>query len=229
MECSAVQKILDASADGELDPSTQLRVDEHLEHCVHCAAQLGFTETVKAATKEALRAQAPEALRAHIVATLAAEEAPKKTHRWAALAIGSAALAAGIFGAIALRAPDALAGAALARLHSHAASNAHGAVTRRPEEAELVNETQVELGGRSVRHRHYRLGSASFSVLSSHEPIPVQLADRGDVAGAAVQHETQDGTTVAAALNAPRFVVMSRDPALAIEFAALNLLQRLSE
>jgi hypothetical protein len=44
-----------------------------------------------------------------------------------------------------------------------------------------------------------------------------------------VQHETQDGTTVAAALNAPRFVVMSRDPALAIEFAALNLLQRLAE
>lgn len=233
MECSAVQKILDASADGELDPSTQLRVDEHLEHCAHCTAQLRFTETVKAATKEALKAQAPEALRAQIVATLAAADAPKthpkRTHRWVGLAIGSAALAAGVFGAMALRPPDALAGAALARLHHATAPAAHLPVSRRPEEAELVNETQVELDGRSVTHRHYRLGSASFSVLSSQEPIPVRLADRGDVSGASVQHETQDGTTVAAALHAPRFVVMSRDPALAIEFAALNLLQRLSE
>ena len=228
MECSAVQKILDASADGELDPSTQHRVDSHLEACPNCAAQLGFTLTVKQATKEALTAKAPAALRMRVVAELEASKVRRRP-RWVALAVSVSAIAAILLGALVLRAPNELAGAELARLHHANAPDVPPVVDRRPEAAELVDETQLVLDGNSVRHRHYRLGSASFSVLSSQQPIPVQLTDRGDVAGASVQHETQDGTTVAAALNAPRFVVMSRDPALAIEFAALNLLQRLAE
>lgn len=227
MECTAVLKILDASADGELDLSTQIEVDSHLEQCAQCAAQLGFTLAMKSASKAALQAHAPPDLRAEILRSLEASDAPPKTRRWkaAAVATGLAAMAVGAF---ALRANARLEGVELVALHRDTMATPASEVDRRPEAALLVGESNLEVGGQQVVHRHYRLGSSSFSVLSSRDELPIDLADQGDVRGAAVQHETLDGTTVAAALVAPRFVVMSRDPVLAIEFAALNLLQRLA-
>ena len=55
MKCGRVRKHLSAYLDGELDLSVRRQVDQHLESCPACAAELSKTKEVAAMTVQSLR------------------------------------------------------------------------------------------------------------------------------------------------------------------------------
>ncbi len=176
MECTAVQKILDASADGELDLSAQIQVDAHLEGCGRCASQLGLTLAIKEASRSALRAEAPDELRASILRSLENSDAPPTSMRWKVVVATSTTFAAIAIGALVLREHARWDGGELIALRRDFAVSAGEG----PEALELVGESKIDKGGQ--RAVHHRLGTASLSVLSGHAPIA--LSDQRDVGGA---------------------------------------------
>lgn len=77
MNCREAESVLNASIDGELDLIRQVELEEHLTHCPHCAQQEQQLRLLRSAVSAAAPYyQAPESLRARIVANIAAEEAP---------------------------------------------------------------------------------------------------------------------------------------------------------
>ncbi len=73
-DCRRVQAVIEAFADGELTPIRVLDVEQHIEHCPHCAERLRFDHAVRVSTQRIVhRCAAPEALRTRIRDSLAAE------------------------------------------------------------------------------------------------------------------------------------------------------------
>lgn len=171
MECTAVQRFLDASVDGELDLSAQVQVDAHLEGCTRCASQLGLTLAIKEASRLALRAEAPAELRASILRSLEHSDAPPTSGRWKVVVAASTTFAALAIGALVLREHVAWDDGEMVKFRRDLAVSAEDAAA-------------VDQGGQGRVHRPHRLGTASFSALSGRT---LPLSDQ-DV-GSAVQHD----------------------------------------
>jgi anti-sigma factor RsiW len=73
MECSAVRKLLTAAVDGELDLRESADVDDHLQSCAACRAQLEAERALRGAVgRSASYFRAPPALEARIKTALPA-------------------------------------------------------------------------------------------------------------------------------------------------------------
>jgi anti-sigma factor RsiW len=80
MDCNDARLLLEANADGELDPVRQLELEAHLRACPECALRAQGVAARRAALQDALpRFTAPPQLREKILAALPVEQAP--SHR----------------------------------------------------------------------------------------------------------------------------------------------------
>ncbi|MGG5822368.1 anti-sigma factor family protein [Falsiroseomonas sp. HW251] len=129
--CAAMEPLLHALADGELDAANVLRCEAHLRNCPHCAAAFaGALATRDALRQEGVRHAAPAALRARILdavdaaaaGTAAVGQGPRgragiapglatwrgwwNAWRLPALTLGTGLAAAALLVAPALRQPD---------------------------------------------------------------------------------------------------------------------------
>jgi anti-sigma factor RsiW len=100
MDCSELERLLPAYADGEFIEGDRALVDDHLAACEHCraevAAQAEFRAFLKAKAGEP--AHAPDLLRARIRRDVAVESTRRQAGRFAAylgVAAGIAAVASG--------------------------------------------------------------------------------------------------------------------------------------
>ncbi|MEM9190351.1 MAG: zf-HC2 domain-containing protein [Myxococcota bacterium] len=67
MNCGLVRRYVDAYVDGEMDPSTQIEIEAHLDGCAACQEEVAFVRAVKAQVREEVRSiSAPLSLRARI-------------------------------------------------------------------------------------------------------------------------------------------------------------------
>jgi anti-sigma factor RsiW len=77
MNCSTVERYLDAFLDGEVDASAGIEVEKHLASCRGCSERLQFAEwmkrKIKAQSDTLAGAGVPQSLRARIEASLEAE------------------------------------------------------------------------------------------------------------------------------------------------------------
>jgi anti-sigma factor RsiW len=74
MNCSTVERYLDAFVDGEVDASAGLEVEKHVSACAACQERLQFTEWMKRSLKAQRDTAAPSSLRSRVEASLEAEQ-----------------------------------------------------------------------------------------------------------------------------------------------------------
>lgn len=101
MNCTSVERYLDALMDGELDASARVEVDKHLAVCPSCGDRLAFAETLRHQLRATVaQGRAPEALRARVTQALREESSPswwRADLSWRATA-AAAAVALVVFG-----------------------------------------------------------------------------------------------------------------------------------
>lgn len=91
MNCTTVERYLDAFLDGEVEPSAGIEVERHLASCRACAERLRFADWLKGKIKAQGALKAPDSLRERIEASL---EAERSTVRFDLSWRGTAAAAA---------------------------------------------------------------------------------------------------------------------------------------
>lgn len=72
MNCSTVERYLDAFLDGEVDASAGIEVERHLSGCSACSERVRFAGWLKQSVKSQAQ-KAPESLKSRVEASLAAE------------------------------------------------------------------------------------------------------------------------------------------------------------
>lgn len=77
MNCTAVERCVDALVDQEIEPSTQIAVEAHLASCGACKDRIDFARWMKKNLAEHGRMVAPEALRARVQEALEVEASPR--------------------------------------------------------------------------------------------------------------------------------------------------------
>ena len=73
MNCSTVERYLDAFLDGEVDASAGIEVERHLSGCSACSERVRFAGWLKQSVKVNGQVRAPDSLRARVEASLEAE------------------------------------------------------------------------------------------------------------------------------------------------------------
>ena len=77
ISCEIFRRHVDAMIDGEVDPNSQIELDEHLADCGECRDHLAFASSFKRQVSSALSGvRAPEGLRARLIAALDEPSAP---------------------------------------------------------------------------------------------------------------------------------------------------------
>lgn len=94
MNCSAIERCVDALVDQEVDPSTRIAVDAHVAGCQACKERVEFAQWMKTRVREDGRVVAPEGLRARMADALDAEAVGPRFARLDANWISTAAVAA---------------------------------------------------------------------------------------------------------------------------------------
>ncbi|HUL58781.1 MAG TPA: zf-HC2 domain-containing protein [Anaeromyxobacteraceae bacterium] len=103
MDCSEIERSVDAYLDGEFDTQERAETDAHLAVCPRCREWVGGRSAVRSALRASLRdamgaatpaGRAPEALRARVRAALAHERRPLWRRALAPLPLGAVAAAA---------------------------------------------------------------------------------------------------------------------------------------
>jgi anti-sigma factor RsiW len=77
MNCTAVERCVDALVDQEIDASTRVAVEAHVASCGSCKDRIDFAHWMKKSVGEHGRMVAPEALRARVQIALDAETSPR--------------------------------------------------------------------------------------------------------------------------------------------------------
>ncbi|MFO0583616.1 MAG: zf-HC2 domain-containing protein [Anaeromyxobacter sp.] len=127
MDCTELERSVDAWLDGELDDRDRTEVDRHLEGCPRCRPLADARARLRLATRAKLReamgpaaaaGAAPPALRARVVTALAKERRPLWRRMLAPVPMATlAACAAGALVVIAMRPDDTLLEEAIAKHH----------------------------------------------------------------------------------------------------------------
>jgi anti-sigma factor RsiW len=105
MNCSQIQKLLQAHHDGELDAAHEMQVEEHFADCPQCFAVARKLSTLRGALRhESLRFTTPDALRQSVRATIGGaaegEREPSARRPWSrrrAWAAAAVLLTAAVF------------------------------------------------------------------------------------------------------------------------------------
>lgn len=71
--CSGVIRLLGAHADGQLDAAKTLEVDDHLAGCETCRERVALDRAIRGSLKKAVKANAPNDMRARMLAAMSAE------------------------------------------------------------------------------------------------------------------------------------------------------------
>lgn len=76
--CSSIVRLLGAHADGQLDATSTLEVDDHLASCETCRERVALDHAIRGSLKKAVKTAAPDDMRARMLAAMSvADEAPK--------------------------------------------------------------------------------------------------------------------------------------------------------
>jgi anti-sigma factor RsiW len=94
MNCTAVERCVDGLIDQEVDSSTRIAVEAHVDGCASCKERVDFANWMKTRIREDGRVAAPEALRARVQEALSAEAHGPRFARLDAHWISTAAVAA---------------------------------------------------------------------------------------------------------------------------------------
>jgi anti-sigma factor (TIGR02949 family) len=111
MNCTSVERCVDALIDQEVDPSTRIAVEAHVASCPSCKDRVDFAQWVKKSIAIDGRISAPAELRARVQEALAVEETGHRFARLDANWISTAAVAAialvvfGVGGVMQLKGP----------------------------------------------------------------------------------------------------------------------------
>lgn len=73
--CRPMGRLLGAHLDGQLDPVTTLEVEDHVAACEVCRERLALDRALRGSLKKALKATAPDDVRARMLAAMAGETA----------------------------------------------------------------------------------------------------------------------------------------------------------
>lgn len=93
--CEDVRELLSAALDGELPAEGQRTVDAHVAACARCAEERRHLSEVRSLLRALPARQAPDPVRAELIATARAREA---TSRFRQLAVAAALVAAVLAG-----------------------------------------------------------------------------------------------------------------------------------
>jgi mycothiol system anti-sigma-R factor len=75
MNCGLVRRYIDAYVDSEVDPTTQIEFERHLDVCSECQELVAFSQRMKAMVRESVSGvKAPESLRDRLRASLDEED-----------------------------------------------------------------------------------------------------------------------------------------------------------
>lgn len=97
--CEDVRGLLSAALDGELPAEGQRAVDAHVAACAHCAEERRHLAEVRSLLRALPARQAPDPVRAELLATARAREANSRFRQLAvAAALVGAVLAGGVVG-----------------------------------------------------------------------------------------------------------------------------------
>jgi anti-sigma factor RsiW len=207
MNCSTVERYLDAFLDGEVDASAGLEVEKHLASCRACAERLQFAEWMKKKLKTGDDLAAPASFRARVEASLDAERSAQfrfdLSWRGTAAAAAVALCVFGLGGALELKGHEVAMASAVApiledvvRSHvptvpSEVASRAEvpayfqqrvGFQVRPVDFADpsvrFVGARDVQLGGRHAATLQYETQGRRITVVAFRRPV--QAASIGD-------------------------------------------------
>jgi anti-sigma factor RsiW len=78
--CKEVGLLLGAHLDGQLDPVRTLEVEDHVGACEVCRERLALDRALRGSLKKAVKANAPDAVRARMLAAMAGESARQSAH-----------------------------------------------------------------------------------------------------------------------------------------------------
>ncbi|MDB4941836.1 MAG: hypothetical protein JWP97_1370 [Labilithrix sp.] len=73
--CKSMGLLLGAHLDGQLDPVKTLEVEDHVAACESCRERLALDRAIRGSLKKAVRVDAPDDLRARMLAAIASEQA----------------------------------------------------------------------------------------------------------------------------------------------------------
>jgi anti-sigma factor RsiW len=76
--CGTVARLLEAHLDGELDAVKTLEVEEHLAACELCRERTALDDAIRGSLKKAVKATAPDDVRARMLAAMAGEASRQK-------------------------------------------------------------------------------------------------------------------------------------------------------
>ncbi len=111
MNCSAVERCVDAVIDQEVDASTRVAIEAHVASCSSCKDRVDFARWMKSRISQDGKLAAPAALRERVAGALAAEDGGPRFARLDANWITTAAVAAmalvvfGVGGVMQLKGP----------------------------------------------------------------------------------------------------------------------------
>lgn len=200
MNCSTVERYLDAFSDGEIDASAGLEVEKHLAACPGCEERLKFAAWMKQKVKSQADTPAPEGLRARIEASLEAERSAQirfdMSWRHTAAAAAVALCVFGLGGALELKGREVQMAAAVAPIledvvRSHIRAVPSEVATRaevpayfeqrvgfqvRPVDfadpsVRFVGARDIQVGGRHAATLQYDVDGRRMTVVAFRRPI----------------------------------------------------------
>jgi anti-sigma factor RsiW len=218
MNCSTVERYLDAFLDGEVDASAGLEVEKHVSGCRACAERLQFAEWMKKKLKTEEDMAAPASLKARIEASLEAERSAQfrfdLSWRGTAAAAAVALCVFGLGGALELKGHEVQMASAVAPIledvvRSHLPTVPSEVATRaevpayfqqrvgfqvRPVDfadpsVRFVGARDVHLGGRHAATLQYEVQGRRITVVAFRRPVQaVSIGDEVEAGGRSVRY-----------------------------------------